>query len=112
MEPVGIAPWAKQIIALAKLKSTRAIETGIKSLLDTRTNTGWTTGGHTGVDVEVFAFGQGHESFYGQYDNTDIAKKIFSLLPDASQQTMTEEKATVKPTSAEGCDFEKDWRCQ
>ena len=103
---------AKQIIALAKLKSTRAIETGIKSLLDIRTNTGWTTGGHTGVDVEVFAFGQGHESFYGQYDNTDIAKKIFSLLPDASQQTMTEEKATVKPTSAEGCDFEKDWRCQ
>ncbi|MGY0648836.1 MAG: alkaline phosphatase, partial [Paraglaciecola chathamensis] len=29
----------------------------VKTLLDVRTNTGWTTGGHTGVDVPVFAKG-------------------------------------------------------
>ena len=29
---------------------------------DTKTNTGWTTSGHTGVDVEVFAFGAGYQS--------------------------------------------------
>jgi len=52
----------------------------VKTFLDTKTNTGWTTGGHTGVDVEVFAFGAGYQSFMGQIDNTDIAKKIFSFI--------------------------------
>lgn len=52
----------------------------VKSFLDAKTNTGWTTGGHTGVDVEVFAFGAGYTHFMGQIDNTDIAKNIFTLL--------------------------------
>lgn len=52
----------------------------VKTFLDTKTNTGWTTGGHTGVDVEVFAFGAGYQSFMGQIDNTDIAKKIFGFI--------------------------------
>lgn len=56
----------------------------IKSFLDVKTNTGWTTSGHTGVDVEVFAFGAGYTSFIGQIDNTDIAKKIFGLLEEKS----------------------------
>jgi alkaline phosphatase len=53
-----------------------------KSLLDKRTNTGWTTSGHTGVDVEVYAFGTGAEAFSGNLNNTDIAKKLFSVLGD------------------------------
>lgn len=52
----------------------------VKTFLDVKTNTGWTTTGHTGVDVEVFAFGAGASSFTGQIDNTDIAKKIFGFL--------------------------------
>ena len=56
--------------------------TAVKAFLDAKTNTGWTTGGHTGVDVEVFAFGAGYTSFMGQIDNTDIAKKIFSFLDE------------------------------
>ncbi|MFS1704974.1 alkaline phosphatase [Alteromonas sp. AMM-1] len=104
---------AKQVIALAKLKSTRAIEEGIKTILDMRTNTGWTTSGHTGVDVEVFAFGKGYESFTGQYDNTDIAKKIFALLPTEMKAQASDNASEVKSKSAAGqCDFEKDWRCQ
>lgn len=41
---------------------------------------GFTTGGHTAVMVPVFAFGPGAEEFKGFYDNTDISKKILSLL--------------------------------
>lgn len=52
----------------------------LKSILDQRSFTGWTTTGHTGIDVPVFAKGPGKELFQGQLDNTDIAKKIFSLL--------------------------------
>ncbi len=49
-------------------------------IIDKRTNTGWTTTGHTAIDVPVFAFGKQSEQFSGQLDNTDIAKNIFKLL--------------------------------
>ena len=52
----------------------------LKRVIDLRTNTGWTTGGHTGVDVPVFAFGKHKNAFKGQIDNTDIAKTIFGML--------------------------------
>lgn len=38
------------------------------------------TGGHTAVMVPVFAYGPGSEMFSGLQDNTDIFKKIKSLL--------------------------------
>ena len=55
-------------------------EKQLKKMIDERTNTGWTTGGHTGVDVQVFATGVGSEAFRGHQTNTDIATKIFSIL--------------------------------
>lgn len=57
-----------------------SIYTAVKHIIDIRTNTGWTTGGHTGIDVPVFAFGQGSQLFNGNIDNTDIAKKIFTFM--------------------------------
>jgi alkaline phosphatase len=57
-------------------------ESVLKSILDKRTNTGWTTSGHTGVDVEVYAFGLGSQAFAGNLNNTDIAKKMFEFLGD------------------------------
>lgn len=56
----------------------------ITKIIDVKTNTGWgsisPSGTHTGIDVPVFAFGKGSENFNGFQDNTDIAKKIFTLL--------------------------------
>ncbi|KOH44293.1 alkaline phosphatase [Sunxiuqinia dokdonensis] len=45
-----------------------------------RVNGEFTTGGHTGVMVPVFAFGPGAEHFTGIMDNTDIPKKMMELL--------------------------------
>lgn len=45
-----------------------------------KTVTGWTSGGHTGGDVPVYAFGAGAERFAGFQDNTDIAEKLFEFL--------------------------------
>ena len=59
---------------------TEAIYKALNKLVNKLTNTGWTTGGHTGVDVPVIAFGAQKELFIGGQDNTDIAKKIFSIL--------------------------------
>jgi alkaline phosphatase len=52
----------------------------LKIILDKRSNTGWTTSGHTAIDVPVFAKGPGAEMFRGFQDNTQIAERIFILL--------------------------------
>ncbi|MFC4701919.1 alkaline phosphatase [Glaciecola siphonariae] len=58
----------------------RDAENVLKRILDERTNTGWTTIGHTAVDVNVFGYGPGIERFSGNIDNVDIAHGIFELL--------------------------------
>jgi alkaline phosphatase len=45
-------------------------------ILNRQAGIGWTTGGHSGIAVPVFAIGVGAEQFTGQYDNTEICKKI------------------------------------
>ena len=40
----------------------------------------YTSGGHTGIAVPVFAFGPGSDQFTGFMENTDIAKKMMKLL--------------------------------
>jgi alkaline phosphatase len=60
--------------------SKKALSKTVKQIIDVRTNTGWTTGGHTAIDVPVFAFGKHSKYFNGYQDNVDIAQKIFSLL--------------------------------
>ncbi|MEI6895654.1 MAG: alkaline phosphatase [Colwellia sp.] len=64
----------------SKPRVSKSIYGAIKQIIDTRTNTGWTSDGHTAIDVPVFAFGKSSTMFKGQMDNTDIAKKIFILL--------------------------------
>jgi alkaline phosphatase len=39
----------------------------------------WTSGGHTGVNVPIYAFGPGAQNFSGTIDNTDIPKQIAEL---------------------------------
>lgn len=40
----------------------------------------WSTTGHSGSPVPIYAFGPGAEDFGGIYDNTEIPKKIAALL--------------------------------
>jgi alkaline phosphatase len=61
------------------IKNEKKIYQQIKLLIDKKTNTGWTTNGHTGVDVQVFATGIGAENFIQHQTNTEIADKLFML---------------------------------
>jgi alkaline phosphatase len=70
----------KQQLADLDIKVTRAFHKIITGILDQRSYTGWTTGGHTAIDVQIFAKGPGSERFRGHLDNTDIAQNIFELL--------------------------------
>jgi alkaline phosphatase len=81
-EPVD-AEWAE--LLKAKEKGQEAFTLAISRLIDKRSGTGWTTFGHTALDVPVFATGPGAKVFFGFQDNTEIANKIFSLLPEKVQ---------------------------
>ena len=45
-----------------------------------RAHVGWSTGGHTGVDVGLYAWGPGRWRFIGLHENTDVARLIAALL--------------------------------
>ncbi|MDQ0232142.1 alkaline phosphatase [Metabacillus malikii] len=63
-------------------KNATEIDNAIETIVDEHSVTGWTTGGHTGEDVPVYAFGPQKERFEGLIDNTDQAKIIFALLEE------------------------------
>ncbi|WP_425059584.1 Alkaline phosphatase 4 [Sporomusa carbonis] len=52
----------------------------VTHILNQKAGIGWTTYAHTGVAVPVFAQGVGGEMFQGYYDNTDVAKKMMSIM--------------------------------
>jgi alkaline phosphatase len=47
---------------------------------DGRPQVHWSTGGHTGSPVPIYALGPGAETFAGVQDNTEIAKKLAQLM--------------------------------
>ena len=49
-------------------------------ILNQKAGIGWTTYSHTGVPVPTYAVGVGQDLFNGFYDNTDIYKKIYSIM--------------------------------
>ncbi|MGM7634289.1 alkaline phosphatase [Bacillus sp. Hm123] len=61
-------------------KDEYAVTTAISNIFNERARAGWTTGGHTGVDVPVYAYGPSKERFAGTTDNTDQANTIFDIL--------------------------------
>jgi alkaline phosphatase len=70
-----------QQLTNARMQGKSTLEVALKKIIDTRSYTGWTTSGHTGVDVQVFAMGPAADLFKGNQDNTHIAEKMMSLLP-------------------------------
>lgn len=52
----------------------------ITHILNNKSGVNFGSYAHTGLPVEVLAEGAGAEVFDGYYDNTDIYKKMASLL--------------------------------
>ncbi|MHC4520235.1 MAG: alkaline phosphatase [Planctomycetota bacterium] len=51
-----------------------------KSADETDVEVAWSTGGHTASPVPIYAMGPHAERFAGVYDNTEIAKRLATLL--------------------------------
>ncbi|WP_409288054.1 alkaline phosphatase [Peribacillus sp. SCS-37] len=60
--------------------ATKKVDDAIEAIFNARSYTGWTTSGHTGEDVPLYAYGPEKQRFAGLIDNTDNAKIIFDLL--------------------------------
>ncbi|WP_167496069.1 alkaline phosphatase [Shewanella polaris] len=84
---LGFTPSETQYSQLqtARMQGNEPLTVALRKLIDIESNTGWTSGGHTAMDVQVFAAGPGARLFSGHQDNIDIAIKMFSLLPQSVQ---------------------------
>ena len=49
-------------------------------ILDRRAGIGWTTSGHTAVDVNLYAFGPGSTLFSGAMTNDAVGRAVFAAL--------------------------------
>ncbi|WP_053220308.1 alkaline phosphatase [Virgibacillus senegalensis] len=67
----------------AKSGEATEIDNAIEAIFNRRSGTGWTTDGHTGVDVNIYAYGPGSDQFSGSLENIDTAEKIFDFLGDS-----------------------------
>jgi alkaline phosphatase len=59
-----------------QITTAKDLETGVGAAIGQRAGLQWCTGEHTTTPVRVYAFGPGSERFWGDIDNTDIAKQM------------------------------------
>ncbi len=56
------------------------LNAAIGEIISRRAVVGWTTGGHTAVDVNLYAFGPGSERLVGHHDNSWVGGAVADLL--------------------------------
>ncbi|TYR94171.1 alkaline phosphatase [Rossellomorea vietnamensis] len=69
---------AEEIDTLKASKDGRALQSAMVNMLASRAKLGFTTGGHTGEDVFLYAYGPSRPT--GLVDNTDIAKSMAGFM--------------------------------
>lgn len=73
----------EELSAIKDAAATNDFDTlyaAISEVFNNRSGIGFTTSGHTGIDVPVYAYGPKSELFSGMINNTDIAEAVFDFL--------------------------------
>ncbi|MDQ2075978.1 alkaline phosphatase [Marinimicrobium sp. ABcell2] len=80
----GIELDEEEQSALSQARSAgkEELATAIKDIINRRSHTGWTSHGHTAVDVPIMAYGAGSERFHGFVDNADIGARLMEAIGD------------------------------
>ncbi|KAJ2085899.1 vacuolar alkaline phosphatase [Coemansia sp. RSA 986] len=52
----------------------------VGGVVSQRAHIGWSTGGHTGTDVGLYAYGRGSSAFHGNMDNTQVGQALAAYL--------------------------------
>ena len=50
------------------------------SIISRRARVGWTTGGHTATDVNLYAFGPGADRLVGNMDNDQLGQALLEMI--------------------------------
>jgi alkaline phosphatase len=78
----SLTPFEEDIIFRTNRTSStqKNIMLGVDEVINRRAYIGFSTLGHTGVDVNVYAYGAEERIFRGNQENTDIGAKLAKLL--------------------------------
>ena len=70
----------KEKEAFANHEESSVLRDALNEIVDRRAVVGWTTHGHTAVDINVYAYGPGALRFAAHHDNTYIGRSLAELL--------------------------------
>ncbi|KAJ2878678.1 vacuolar alkaline phosphatase [Coemansia asiatica] len=87
-------------ISSAALKGAKACKHAVGHVVSNRAHLGWTTGGHTGADVGLYAYGKESSQLRGSLDNTQVGEFLVDYL-DVDLQAATKSLVHV-PTIQKG----------
>lgn len=80
-EQTGIELSSEEIAQLrSHVDDPGALETLLSDMISRTTRVGWTTTGHTAIDVNLYAYGPGAHRFIGNHDNTFVGETLADLL--------------------------------
>jgi alkaline phosphatase len=68
-------------------RDMEAARAAVAGVLNRRTFTGWTTTGHTGVDVPLYVYGPGRARFHGVMQNEEVGQALWSAFLPAPAAT-------------------------
>ncbi|CCK68077.1 alkaline phosphatase PHO8 KNAG_0A03980 [Huiozyma naganishii CBS 8797] len=85
---LGITDYTEEDVAeLASLKDSEAIQYKINDMISFRAQIGWTTHGHSAVDVNIYAYANEKNAWYdildhlqGNHENTEIGQYMAKYL--------------------------------
>jgi len=67
-------------LTICELYYNKPILYALSMIISTRTGIRWSNKINSGLDVNVYAIGPGSTAFIGNYENTEIAKRIAKLM--------------------------------
>lgn len=70
--------WTEE--ELDEIKAGESLKLAINGAISKKTGFGWSSYDHTGIDVPLFAYGEGAERFAGTIDNTDVPRLMLQTL--------------------------------
>lgn len=70
----------KMLAEAVEVESDGRLEAALSEIIGRRAVVGWTTGGHTAVDVGLCGMGPGARRFVGHHDNTYIGEALAELM--------------------------------
>ena len=80
-ENFGFAPTDAELQSVMQADSEKGKMQALRTILNKRSNLGWTTGGHTGEDVALYVYANDYKNqLTGTVQNSDIAKYVAKAM--------------------------------